>query len=130
MTLEEIPVLYRNVWAIYEALRRFGFSDDQILYIAGPVVLVTGEAYSEPWLSIELQAQGTTFVANVGPLDRGIDEARVLWEKIRAGIGDHSIEDETLQRIWKESAMSDERAVQSLALAIMNRGIDIPLLAN
>ena len=133
MKLEEIPPLYRHTWAVYESFRKLGFADDDITYLAAPVVLPgsgddsAARVSTNEYLSVVLGTQGKKFTAVIGPLDRPFADAQVLWRQILQSIQDGSTTDATMQRMWSESRMANELHFGSLIAAILGQGIDPPL---
>lgn len=133
MKLEEIPALYRHTWAVYESFRKLGFKDDDITYLAAPVVLPgsgddsAAQVSKGEYLSVVLETQGKKFSAVIGPLDRPFADAQVLWRQILQSIQDGSTSDATLRRMWNESRMANELHFGSLIAALLGQGIDPPL---
>lgn len=134
MILDEIPPLYRDTWAAYEALRKLGFGDDDVVFVGGPTaqpgivpgqMVVTGKL----WLHVVLEAQDKCFTITVGELDRPFDEAQELLERLRVSIGDGSTGDEVLDRMWIESPMGDIECFGDLCFALTARGFTLPALS-
>jgi len=130
MTYDDVPRLYRDTWAVYEALRKFGFRDEQIEHVASPVVYPDGTRGQDDHISVILTVDEKQCTFIIGKLDRPFEEARDLLERIRIGIADHSIDDTTLERLWTTSAMGHHEAFQSVAVTLLNKGIEIPMLKN
>lgn len=130
MTFDEIPLLYRHVWSVYEAFRRLGFTDDEVTYLAAPTGLPDGTASKDDYIHLVLNAQDRTFIVVTAPLDRPVEEARALLETLRLGVRDRLVSDETLQRIWSESKMGDVSHFTAFARALIERGFALPALSN
>lgn len=130
MTYEEIPPLYCATWSVYEAFRRFGFSDDDVIFVSGRPALQDGFIASEPWMHVVLKAQDKEFTVTVAPLDRPYADAQVLLERLRVSIHDGTTLNDTLCRIWRESRMGEAAHFEALAAALSNHGFMLPALAN
>ncbi|MBM4270531.1 MAG: hypothetical protein FJ144_28650 [Deltaproteobacteria bacterium] len=125
MKYSEIPPLYRATWSVYEALRRLGFGDDDVTFVAGPTTQVQATC-----LHVVLTTQGKSFTVTVGELDRPLAEARDLLEKLRLSVRDRSTPDEVLLRIWRESEMGDIGYYTDFCGALVARGFVLPAVTN
>lgn len=130
MTLDEIPQLFRDTWAVYEAFRRLGFTDDEIVHVSAPAMLASGKISPEPYMSVVLRAQRLDFTVVIGPLDRPYDEAKELLERLRLAIRDGLVTDATLSALWQQSKMADVSYFAMFCVALINRGFTLPKVTN
>jgi hypothetical protein len=130
MKLDEIREIYRRVWAVYEAFRKLGFTDDDVKYVAGSVRLQDGSVSPTNHMVVQLVAQDKVFSVFVGELDHPIEEAREALEALRLALRDHSISDDDLKTMWNESRMGDVSYFGEFAMALINNGFVLPALAN
>jgi hypothetical protein len=130
MTYDEIPVLYRDTWAVYEALRKLGFKDEQISHLATPVVYPDGTTPEGEHIVVVLTTGDKHCTFIIGKLDRPFDEARDLLERVRNAIANREIDDHTLRRLWETSALAKLENFQSVAAVLLNKGIVLPVSQN
>jgi hypothetical protein len=130
MKYEDVPPLYRDTWATYDALRRLGFRDEQISHVASNVVMADGRVLDGEQIVVVLTADCRDVKFTIGPLDRPFEEARTLLEAVRLAIADGSLDDRTLLRLWDESPLGRIQVFEAMTLTVMQKGITIPVFQN
>lgn len=130
MKLDEIPPLYRAAWSVYEALRRLGFTDDDVTFVAGQTVLIDGTIAPDRYMHVVLETQGQRFTVTVAPLDRPLKDAQAMLDRLCASIRDGSTSDDVLRRIWAESEMGSAGHFALFCNALLERGFTFPAMAN
>lgn len=130
MNYEDVPPLYRDTWATYDALRRLGFRDEQITHVAGNVVMSDGTVLDGEYVVVVLAADCREVKFTIGPLDRPFEEARALLEAVRCAIADGSITDEVLLRLWDTSPLGKLHVFEAMTLTVLQKGITIPVFQN
>jgi hypothetical protein len=126
----DFPALYREAWAVYEAMRKLGFQDDDVVNLAAPTVLPNGQPSTVDYLFVCLKAQGQQFNVTIGPLDRPFPEAQEEVRRLRAAIADHAISEPELQKMWEQSKMGDVVWFGAFATKLIERGFVLPALTN
>jgi hypothetical protein len=132
MTLDEIPPIFRRVWAVYSAFRRLGFTDDEVTYISAPAVVsigAVGTATKEDYIHVVLTTQCRSFTVTVEPLDRPFEEAQAELEKLRLAMRDRLVNDDDMYRIWTDSKFGDLEYFLAFTSALMEHGFTLPALA-
>lgn len=128
--LGEVPRVYHEAWAVYEALRRLGFADDEIIAEVQPGFDADGVAHEE-MLHIVVRTQELEFTYSVAPIDRSFDEAQKYWFRLREAISTSAITEQELLSLWKSSEMgSDLEHFTTLATLLTMKGFRIPAAAN
>lgn len=118
MTLDDIPVPMRECLATFEALRRCGFSSDNIYF-----TLAINFHTRRPHLAIQLQAQARTFTVNCGELDAEGDELRDLWQASAKWWNGEATE-ELRKQLWEASHVYENK-VDFLA-GLLGNGFRLP----
>jgi hypothetical protein len=128
--LGEVPRVYHEAWAAYEALRRLGFVDDEIVALICPGLDAAGTAHEELF-HIVLRAQGREFSYSVAPIDRGFKAAQEYWYRLREAISSGAIPERELLSLWRTSEMgANLEHFTTLATLLTMKGFFIPAAAN
>lgn len=123
MTLDDIPVPLRECLAVFEALRRCGFSSDDIYFVRA-IARDTGRIN----LAVQLQAQGRVYTVTCGELPLPTDElkaafnaASAWWNGPDAGTTDPN---GPWRQLWEASNVY-KNSVEFLA-ALIAKGFTLP----
>lgn len=111
---------YKEAWAVWEALRRFGFKTENIYFSHG----------TDFKIHIILFVQDITFCVHVGNLEKDNKEVIKEWNELSKKISDGTISDNELYEMWAMSSMGNRSTFKSLAAAIVEKGITLPVLVN
>lgn len=114
MRRAEIPSVYQQALALFEAFRRFGFSAEDI-YVASDSAGV---------LAVLLKTQGQQFVAPVGHVD--LNDWEASWTAVVEALRSGALSDADLEEIWQESLV--RKHGPELLLALYKKGIRVPKL--
>jgi hypothetical protein len=130
MKLEEIPMVYRHTWSVYEAFRKLGFTDDNVKYMAGRIRLQDGSVSTTDYLIVRLEAQDRFFTVIIGELGEPFEAARDRLEALRLAVRDGLISNDDMLTIWQQSKMGDLGYFGEFTMALVQRGFSLPALAN
>jgi hypothetical protein len=130
MKLEEIPMVYRHTWSVYEAFRKLGFTDDNVKYMAGRIRLQDGSISKTDHLIVRLEAQDRLFTVIIAEMDEPFEYVRDKLEEMRLAIRDRLVSEDDLLTMWQESKMGDLGYFGEFAMALVQRGFVLPALAN
>jgi hypothetical protein len=113
--------IWQEAWAMYEALRRLGFADDDIA-----AVVAAGTVH------VVLDTQNKKFVCTVGQLDQQYEEAADQWKTLRAWIADGTLTDAELRRMWFDSVVGSHNGgvFAEIAMKLKQMGFVLPALVN
>lgn len=110
------PVLVENLWAGHEALRRCGFSADDIFVSLGKE--------GQPVFS-QLRIDGKEFNITCGVLDMDPDRLTELWEEFVTKFNGAEFDDDVLHDVFM-TALGKWGGAMRLLTALAKRGIDAP----
>jgi hypothetical protein len=128
--LGKVPRVYHEAWAVYEALRRLGFEDDDITAEVHPGFDAADALHQEMFFII-LRAQELEFFYAVAPIDRGFAAARDYWFRLREAISCGAIPERELLSLWKSSEMGRSlEHFRTLATLLVAKGFRLPAAAN
>ncbi|MDD5008554.1 MAG: hypothetical protein PHC68_09200 [Syntrophorhabdaceae bacterium] len=118
MTLFDYPRPYRECLAFFEALRRLGFSSDDIYF------MVAGAETPKKQLTIVLRTQSKEFVIIAGELSEDPDKIRETWIELANKLSSGQIDQEELNSSWRQSAARQHAGM--FVASILAKGISIP----
>lgn len=111
------PELIENLWAGHQALRRCGFSSDDIYVSVGK--------RGEPVFT-QLQIDGKEFNITCGLLDFDPDSFTALWSEFVDKFNNRKFDDEDLLHEVYITALGHWGGGVSLLTALAKKGIDAP----
>jgi hypothetical protein len=117
-TIENYDDTYRRCWAIYEALRRFGFTSAQIESMHS----------KNGTLALRLSANDIEFIAVAGSVSDDHETVSRIWNEIGDIVLDKNVPNESFHKAWEDFMPPD--IMQSLAYALVAKGIVLPKLTN
>lgn len=110
---------YRESLGVFEALRRLGFSSDDIYF------MVAGANEQGPKQTVMvLRTQGKEFKVITGYLEGSVEEIQDTWVEIATALNDKKIPQEQLDASWR-SCMLYLRAAEFVA-ALVKKGFELP----
>lgn len=120
---------YREALALFEMLRRLGFSSEDIFFAAARVVSreqdLTVDAKRIPLqATIVLKTQGKTFTAPCGRVSGTEDEIEARWSEIARSVSSGALPTEEMKKLLDESVFFHYPAL--LMQAIFGKGIMPP----
>lgn len=122
------PPAITKAWFCFEALRRLGFSADDIR--VGAVVARVGLTVTKMVVArVELRTQDKVYWVDAAPWDGPIETFNELWVRFTTKINGDAADqftDAELQRLWDQHI--GEMPIAELPLALIARGIEIPML--
>lgn len=128
--LGRVPRVYHEAWAVYEALRRLGFADEEIIAEVHPGLDASGAVHQEMF-HVVLRAQGREFTYSVAPIDRDFDAAQKYWFRLREAISSGAVPERELLSLWKTSEMGPSlEHFTTLAWRLLTKGFRLPAAAN
>lgn len=125
----EVPMLYVETWAVYEAYRRLGFKDEDTVFLVAP----NGDTgfIRKDVIHVLLRAQEREFVYSIQPIDRSFEEAKQLLTALKAAIADKVIPEPQLQEMYRSTEVGgDVERFQALATGLLMKGFHLPALEN
>ena len=122
MSLLALPQYLLDGWSVCEALRRFGFSQEEMTVGFGEVAGVGDEV-----LYVRLQSQGIEFFACAARVPGGEKESILsewtnIWESIEVA------DDDEMAIALARSLMGNYSRVIMLAAELISRGMNLPSL--
>lgn len=118
MPQTQIDKLMWETWAAFEALRRLGFSSDDIFFHPAAVDPVS----KEEGMGVLLKAQGKQFAIFIGPHGLPPQQLGNQWQEFVSEL--QRRENDELARRWTESKMS--KASVDFIKALLDKGFYIP----
>ena len=127
--LRRFPGVLLETWGYFEALRRLGFSSNDI-YFGTALGVPEGLPHPTPvpCIFVILRHGDAEFVINVGPYEGDEELVKKMWLQIVAGVGDGTYDDEELKIVW-EGSKALQRSVD-LVLGLRSKGIPLPATTN
>lgn len=123
--------LYVEWWAMYEAVRKLGFSRDQVIFGIGRAIDPSTGREHERALLVHVHAQDKKFLIVVGACPEEAAEAERHINELSRQIASGEVSDVELKRMWHASRIGrDMELFQGLAHALLAKGFTLPKLAN
>lgn len=127
MKFDDIHPTFREALGIHEALRKCGFSSDDIyVYLNPPATFLSmfDPNYGKTSMLVVLKTQDKDFSVNVGFLDLNHSKWEQAWKEICAAVIEHQVNEEDLDKIWQSCMAFKDKL--GFVLAIGEKGIAIP----
>jgi hypothetical protein len=127
--LRRFPRVLLETWGYFEALRRLGFSSNDI-YFATAMGIPDGLAQPVPvpCIFVILRHGDEEFVINAGPYEGEAEMIEKMWLQIVAGVGDGTYDEEELQIVWDRSKARTQSV--DFVIALRHKGIPLPATTN
>jgi hypothetical protein len=109
---------YREALAAFEALRKLGFSPEDIFF------LTSGADEETKHISVVLLTQGKEFVITTGTIRGSVEEIEKTWKELAGLLASGKIPKNQLDTSWRKS-MAHTHAYEFM-LAILKKGIQLP----
>lgn len=125
-----VPMLYVEVWGLYEAYRRLGFKDEETEMVVGDTE-ITGTLRRDV-IHVCVKAQGLTFNVATKELDRSFAEAQKLIFDLKTAIAEHRIPHEQLTQMYRSTDVGhpDGQLFLHLGVLLTAKGFNLRALAN
>lgn len=122
--MKDYPAVYRDCWALHEALRRMGFESEDIF------VVCSGNA-AEPttgeWFFVVLKTQGKEFTITVRPIETlTYDEALAGWTAFVTLVNARTFSLTEMQRVYKTRFLDRFPGPSMLVSALLAKGFTLP----
>lgn len=122
--MKDFPAVYRDCWALHEALRRLGFASEDIF------VLLSGNAEQPTtglWFFVVLKTQGKEFTITVRPIEGlGEEEAGAGWTAFVNLVNARTFALTEMQRVYKTRFVDRVPGPAMLVSALLAKGFVLP----
>lgn len=123
----KVPNAYVEAWAVYEAFRRLGYADDDVLTEFAPGVHMGSVV--DRMIHVSLLHGGLKFTVDVAQVEESFERAREIHYLLRKAIRKRKhLSDRVLLEMWDRSSMGKEENFTMLVAAMMAKGFDPPAL--
>lgn len=125
----KVPHAYVEAWAVYEAFRRLGYEDEDVLTEFAPGIYMG--TMVDRMIHVSLIHGDLSFTVDVEPVAESFERAREIHYLLRKAIRKRkNLSDRVLLEMWRGSSMGKEENFTTLVAAMMAKGFDPPAIMN